>query len=141
MHEKADCILCRISKHEVIAEMLYEDEDIMAILDLFPATRGHMLIIPKAHIATIYDMPVETGKKIMECAIRLCKSIKIGLKPDGLNLIQSNEAAGGQTIDHFHLHIVPRYDNDDVMLKFGHGSQPANKIELTNTAAAIKRAL
>jgi histidine triad (HIT) family protein len=136
-----NCILCKIARHEATAQILYEDEEIMAMLDLFPATKGHTLIIPKAHIATVYDMPIETGKKIMECAIRLCQSINNSLKPTGLNLIQANGESGGQTIDHFHLHIVPRYENDGVILKFGHGSQPADKNELTNTAAAIKRSL
>jgi histidine triad (HIT) family protein len=86
-------------------------------------------------------MPVETGKRIMECALLLCKAVKKGLKPDGLNLIQSNKVAGGQTIDHFHLHIVPRYKDDEVILKFGHGSQPEGKKILSDTAAAIKKAL
>jgi len=135
------CILCRIASHEAEAEILCENEEIMAMLDLYPATEGHTLIIPKAHITTVYDMPIETGKKIMECTVRLCQSIRSGLKPTGLDLIQANGEAGGQTIDHFHLHIVPRYDNDGVILKFGHGSQPVDKNELTKTAAVIKRAL
>lgn len=133
-----DCVLCKIAAHEAAAQVIYEDNEIMAILDLYPATRGHMLVIPKKHIANAYEMPEGTGKRIMECALRLCKAIRRGLNPDGLNLIQANGEAGGQTIDHFHLHIVPRYNNDEVLLKFGHGNQPADGKELSDTAAAIR---
>ena len=141
MQNKANCVLCKIAKHEVDAAIVCENDHIIAILDRFPATRGHVLILPKEHIENIYEMPVETGMEIMRIAISVCNGIKLILRPDGLNLIQANGEAGGQTIDHFHLHIVPRYNNDSVILKFGHGSVPADRNELINTAAAVRRAL
>lgn len=141
MDNNSGCVLCRIASHSIAAEVLYENEEIMAFLDLYPATAGHILVIPKAHIENIYEMTVETGAKLMECAIWFSRAVKKGLHPDGLNLIQSNEVAGGQTIDHFHLHIVPRYMDDKVMLKFGHGSTPEDQEVLAGIAAAIKAAL
>jgi histidine triad (HIT) family protein len=138
MRRITSCILCKISQHQVGSFILYESEHVIAVLDLYPATKGHILVLPKDHIANIYDMPVDTGMEIMKAAILLSNAVKQRLHPDGLNLIQSNGTAGGQTIDHFHLHIVPRYQNDSVVLKFGHGSQPADSEELANIASLIR---
>lgn len=107
-------------------------------MDLYPATPGHLLILPKPHIENIYDMPVEIGALIMETAIVLAKAIKQQLNPAGLNLIQSNGVAAGQDIFHFHLHLVPRYENDLVSLKFGHGKIPADINELRQIAEKIR---
>jgi histidine triad (HIT) family protein len=133
-----DCILCGISSHKAKSHILYESEQVIAVLDLYPATRGHTLILPKYHIPTICGMPLDTGMEIMKTAIDLAKAIKLALHPEGLNLIQANGVAGGQTIDHFHLHIVPRYGNDGVVLRFGHGSQSANSEELAKVASIIR---
>ncbi|MGA9047595.1 MAG: HIT family protein [Dehalococcoidia bacterium] len=138
MKTDRDCILCRISGHEAESHILYESEQVIAMLDLFPATRGHTLVLPKSHVPTIYEMPMDTGMEIMKTAILLAKAIKLALHPEGLNLIQANGKAGGQTIDHFHLHIVPRYRDDGVVLRFGHGSQSANPEELAEVASIIR---
>jgi len=135
------CILCAIARHEADAAILYESDSVIAMLDLYPATRGHTLVLPKNHIRTVFDMPAKTGAEIMKTAILLSNAIQRGLHPDGLNLIQSNGLAGGQTIDHFHLHIVPRYKDDGVVLKFGHGSQAAEPGELSRAAASIRQNL
>jgi histidine triad (HIT) family protein len=117
--------------------VLYESDRVIAVLDLYPATKGHILVLPKDHIANIFDMPTDTGMEIMKAAISLSNTVKEHLHPDGLNLIQSNGTAGGQTIDHFHLHIVPRYKNDGVVLRFGHGSKPADPGELAKLVALL----
>jgi histidine triad (HIT) family protein len=118
--------------------VLYESEHVIAVLDLYPATKGHILVLPRDHIANIFDMPMDTGMEIMKATISLSNAVNQHLHPDGLNLIQSNGTAGGQTIDHFHLHIVPRYKYDGVVLRFGHGSKPADPEELANIAALIR---
>jgi histidine triad (HIT) family protein len=141
MKKDTNCILCDIAKHAVNAAILFENESVIAILDLYPATRGHALILPKKHIPTIYDMPLETGKEIIDSAILLSRAINNSFKPAGLNLIQSNGKAGEQTIDHFHLHIVPRYKNDDVVLKFGHGNVAADQDEIERVAKIIRQVL
>jgi len=136
-----DCLFCRIVRHELKAVVVHEDKDVLVIMDLYPATSGHVLVMPKEHIETIYDMPEDIGARIMTIAISVAKSIKQKLSPTGLNLIQSNEFAAGQTVPHFHLHIVPRYKDDSVLLRFGHGNIPEDVAELNRIASLIKSVL
>jgi histidine triad (HIT) family protein len=136
-----DCPFCRMGRHELDHVAVLEDEDVLAVMDLYPATSGHVLILPKQHIENIYDLPEDLGARIMTTAIRVAKGIKETLSQDGLNLIQANEAAGGQTVSHFHLHIVPRYKGDSVVLQFGHGNTPEKIGELERIASLLKSGL
>jgi histidine triad (HIT) family protein len=136
-----DCLFCRMGKHEADHVQVLEDREVLAILDLYPATPGHMLVMPKKHIETLYEIPVDLGARIMATTIMLAKVIKEKLSPDGLNLIQSNEIKAGQTVAHFHLHIVPRYQGDPVILQFGHGSAPERVAELKRIASLVKSGL
>ena len=86
-------------------------------------------------------MPPDLGARIMTTAIRVAKAIKEKLSPNGLNLVQSNEAAAGQAVPHFHLHIVPRYKGDPVRLRFGHGTIPERVAELERIASLVKSGL
>ncbi len=110
-------------------------------MDLYPATPGHILVLPKQHIENIYTLPYDLGAHIMRVAINISQAVKRQLSPDGLNLIQANELAAGQTIPHFHLHIVPRYKNDAVVLRFGHGNRPAHQDELELLAGKIRSSM
>ena len=136
-----DCPFCKMIKHELTHVVVQEDNDILAIMDLYPATLGHILVLPKEHIETIYTMPVEIGARIMITAMVIAKVIKQKLSPDGLNLIQANETAAGQTVAHFHLHIVPRYKNDAIILCFGHGNMPEKVVELERIASLVRSGL
>lgn len=138
---KKDCPFCRMSKDTSHHVVVFEDKDILVVMDLYPATPGHLLILPKTHIETIYEMPADLAARIMTTAVLMAKAIKEKLSPDGLNLIQSNEAAAGQTIPHFHLHIVPRYKHDSVFLQFGHGKVPEDVDELERIASLLKAIL
>jgi histidine triad (HIT) family protein len=138
---KSDCPFCRMIKEKSDCAVVSEDKDILIIMDLFPATPGHLLILPKRHIETIYEMPADLGARIMTAAVIMAKAIKEKLSPDGLNLIQSNEASAGQAIPHFHLHVVPRYRNDSVFLQFGHGNIPEKINELESIASLLKSAI
>ena len=109
-----DCIFCAIVAGDIPATTVYEDEHVFAFMDIAPANPGHTLVIPKQHYRNIYDMPVEVGSKIMQAAIPIANAIRTALNPDGLNLFQSNEAAGFQTVFHFHLHLIPRWEGDSV---------------------------
>jgi len=135
------CPFCRIVRQELKAVVVHEDNDILVIMDLYPATPGHMLVLPKEHIETLYAMPEDIGARIMITTIAVAKSIKQKLSPIGLNLIQSNELSAGQTVSHFHLHIVPRYKDDSVLLRFGHGNIPEDVTELKRIASVIKSML
>lgn len=136
-----DCPFCKMVRHELNHVMVQEDTDILVIMDLYPATPGHMLVLPKQHIETIYAMPADLGARIMTTAISIAKVIKQKLSPDGTNLIQSNEVAAGQTVPHFHLHIVPRYRGDSVLLRFGHGKISEKIAELERIASLVRSQL
>jgi histidine triad (HIT) family protein len=138
---KRDCLFCKMSKDKLDHVVVLEDKDILVIMDLYPATPGHLLIFPKIHIETIYEMPPELGSHIMTTAILMAKTVKKKLSPDGLNLIQANEDAAGQTVRHFHLHIVPRYKGDPVILRFGHENIPAKINELERISSILKLGL
>ncbi len=136
-----DCPFCKIGRHELEHVQVLEDREVLGIMDLYPATPGHVLVLPKKHIETLYEMPADLGAHIMTSTIRLAEVIKEKLSPDGLNLIQSNDTAAGQTVPHFHLHIVPRYKGDSVMLQFGHGNTPEKVTELERIASLVKSGL
>lgn len=118
----SDCIFCKIAGGEIPAATLYEDQDFRVILDLGPASRGHALILPKEHYANLYEMPEELLGKAASLAKKMGEAMKKALKCDGLNLVQNNGAAAGQTVFHFHIHLIPRYDNDKVGLGWKPGT-------------------
>lgn len=118
----SDCIFCKIAGGEIPAATLYEDDDFRVILDLGPASRGHALILPKQHYANLYEMPDELLGKAMSLAKKMGEAMKKALKCDGLNLVQNNGTAAGQTVFHFHMHLIPRYDNDKVGLGWKPGT-------------------
>ena len=136
-----DCTFCRIVRHDLPAAVLYEDADVVALLDRYPATPGHMLVLPKAHIEDIFTLSSDLGSNIMRVAIALAHAMRRQLSPAGVNLIQANGVAAGQTIPHFHLHLVPRNPDDSVTLQFGHGGQPADSGDLERLAALIRSGL
>lgn len=110
--KKDDCIFCKLANGEIPTNKIYEDENFTVILDLGPATRGHALILPKDHADCLFDLPDETAAKILPLAKKLgCKMVdKLGA--DGLNVIQNNGEVAGQSVMHYHLHLIPRYKND-----------------------------
>jgi histidine triad (HIT) family protein len=120
-----NCIFCKIANGEIPSQSIYEDEDFKVILDLGPATKGHALILPKEHASDLFELPEETAAKAMVLAKKLGKQMKERLQADGLNLIQNNGEAAGQTVHHFHLHLIPRYENDGqhILWKPGEVSQ------------------
>ena len=110
--KKEDCIFCKIANGEIPSKTLYEDGDFRVILDLGPATKGHALILPKAHAANLYELPDELAQKILPLAKKMAVQLKETLQCDGLNLVQNNGEVAGQTVHHFHMHLIPRYKGD-----------------------------
>ena len=110
--KKDDCIFCKIANGEIPSGTIYEDELFRVILDLGPATRGHALILPKDHASDLYELPEETAAGAMKVAKQIALKMKEKLHCDGLNLVQNNGEAAGQTVKHFHLHLIPRYEGD-----------------------------
>lgn len=124
--KKEDCIFCKIANGEIPSRTLYEDKLFRVILDLAPATRGHALILPKEHADNLYDLPGETASAVMILAKKLAFVMRERLSCDGLNLVQNNGEAAGQTVSHFHLHMIPRYINDGQTLGWA-PSEPAEE--------------
>ena len=114
-----NCIFCKIAAGEIPSRKIYEDKDLIAIMDLSPTSKGHSLIIPKEHYTNIYDIDEEIAGKVMKTAKKLATKMTVALNCDGFNLLQNNGETAGQTMFHFHMHLIPRYkDADNNMLKF-----------------------
>lgn len=108
----SDCIFCKIAAGEIPSSTIYEDADFRVILDLGPATKGHALILPKKHFRNIFEMDDATASKVFVLAKKVACAMKETLRCDGLNIVQNNEEIAGQTVFHFHMHIIPRYTGD-----------------------------
>lgn len=111
-----NCIFCKIANGDIPSKEIYEDEDFKVILDLGPATKGHALILPKDHCRNLYELPDELASKVMLLAKKMAVQMTEKLECDGFNLVQNNGGAAGQTVFHFHLHLIPRYEEDGQVL-------------------------
>ena len=111
-----DCIFCAIARGEGPAEIVQEDEHTVAFMDINPWTRGHALVIPRAHSRNIYQVGDEDLARTMAAAKRLATRMRDVLDCDGMNLINSAEPAAWQTVFHFHVHVIPRYEDDPLRL-------------------------
>ncbi len=109
------CIFCKIINGEIPSYKVYEDEVCIAILDISQATYGHTLVIPKNHYTNIFDIDDDVLGHIGNVASKLAKKYQQVLKLEGLNLINNNGAIAGQVVNHYHLHIVPRYEDDNLV--------------------------
>ncbi len=111
-----NCIFCKIAGGEIPSATLYEDEDFRVILDVGPAAKGHMLILPKKHFADICEIPEELAGKAFILAKKMAEKMEKALGCDGINVLQNNHEAAGQTVFHFHIHLIPRYQKDRVSI-------------------------
>ena len=111
-----ECIFCKIAGGEIPSSTVYEDEDFRVILDLGPATKGHALILPKHHYANLYEIPEEMAAYAMVLAKRMAAAMTEALGCDGYNIVQNNGEAAGQTVFHYHVHMIPRHKDDKVGL-------------------------
>lgn len=107
----SNCIFCKLASGEIPTSTIYEDEVFRVILDASPASKGHALIIPKDHYADLYEIDEEVAGKAMKLAKKLAIHMTKALECDGFNLVQNNGEVAGQTVFHFHLHLIPRYKN------------------------------
>ncbi len=134
-----DCIFCKIAKGEIPSVKVFEDERIFAFLDINPVTKGHCLIIPKQHFENVFDLAENVLAEIVKVAKELSKNIKDNLGATGVNLINSSGKSAEQTVFHFHLHVVPRYDDGRVMkIIENFQSEKANINDLQKLAERIK---
>lgn len=116
---EADCIFCKISAGEIPSNTIYEDEEFRVILDLAPASKGHALILPKEHYADIYEIDEDVAGRAMKLAKRMAVHMTEVLGCEGFNILQNNHEVAGQTVFHFHMHLIPRYrdaKNQDILV-------------------------
>ena len=126
-----DCIFCKIANGEIPAATLYEDQDFRVILDLGPASKGQALILPKAHFENLYELPDDLAGKALILAKEVTKKMKKVLNCDGYNVVQNNGTAAGQTVFHFHVHLIPRNENDGVGITWKPGTlKPEDRDEI-----------
>ena len=109
--KKDDCIFCKLSNGDIPTNALYEDDVVKVIFDLNPASKGHVLILPKNHFDDIYSMDDATAAHVFQVAVKVAKAMKETLGCEGLNIVQNNGEIAGQTVFHFHMHLIPRYKN------------------------------
>ena len=134
-----DCIFCSIVSGDIPAIKVYEDDETLSFMDINPGNPGHLLVIPKRHYRNIFDIPTATAGKIMEVGVKLAGVIKDVLNPDGLNLFQSSEAAAFQSVFHFHLHLLPRWEGDSLLLPWK--PKPGDMDEISEVAARLQNHL
>ena len=118
----ANCIFCKIIGGEIPSNTIYEDDEFKVILDASPASKGHALILPKEHYADIYEIDEKTAGHAMQLAKKLAKHMTDVLKCDGFNIVQNNGECAGQTVFHFHMHLIPRYNGDSVGITWTPGT-------------------
>lgn len=111
-----DCVFCNIANGIWNSATVYEDEDFRAVLDIAPVAKGHVLILPKKHMANLYEIDDNVAAKALKLASRIACAQKKALKCDGVNLLQNNEEAAWQSVFHLHIHLIPRYKDDGVVI-------------------------
>lgn len=134
-----NCIFCKIAAGEIPSKTLYEDEMFRVILDLGAASKGHALILPKNHYANLMELDEKTGAGVLPLAGKISRAMMKSLKCNGLNLVQNNGEEAGQTVMHFHLHMIPRYKGGEEVIEWKPGNPTAEELE--ETADVIRGAL
>ena len=118
MERDPDCIFCKIAGGEAPCFKLYEDAATLAFMDINPASEGHCLAVPKAHFADLYAAPPGAVGEVAETARRLARAVNEVVRPDGLNLLQSNGPGAAQSVMHFHIHVLPRRLGDGLVINW-----------------------
>ncbi|WP_238392214.1 HIT family protein [Halorussus amylolyticus] len=132
----SDCVFCSIVAEDSPAYRLYEDEHSLAFLDIEPATRGHALVVPKAHYETVTDMPNALAGAVFQTVHRVAGALESVYRLDGFNVLQANGVAAGQEVFHAHVHVIPRYRDDTVDL--GWSGKPADETIQQEVAATVR---
>lgn len=136
-----NCIFCKIAAGEIPSKTIYEDEQFRVILDISPASKGHALIIPKEHYADIYKLPEDMAGQAMILAKKLALHMTETLNCDGFNIVQNNGETAGQTVFHFHMHLIPRYEQDGNQDKFCWNHLELSQEELEDICQKLSRNL
>ncbi len=131
-----DCIFCRIIRGEVPSFKVHEDERTLAFMDINPANPGHALVVPKIHAATLFDMPEDWLAATVRTAQTVARAINAALGPDGLSIVQANGPGAAQSVQHFHWHVLPRLQGDNLLLNWP--LRPGSMDRIRDVAAEIR---
>ncbi len=131
----SDCLFCKIIDGQIPSLKVYEDEHVFAFMDIMPLTKGHTLLIPKTHCKDLFEMPEDVARNLYAAAPKVANAIKAAFNPVGMNTINNNGAAAGQSVFHYHLHLVPRYDETDGLNVEWNSRQDEFPSELLTTLA------
>ena len=134
-----DCVFCRIVTRQIPATLVYEDADTLAFMDIGQVNPGHVLVAAKAHAENVYALEDAQAAAVFRSVARLARAIRGAFSPEGLSIYQANGKAAGQTVFHFHMHLVPRYENDGMNLTWPLKNPPREKLE--ENAARIRAKL
>lgn len=133
---KDNCVFCKIIDGQIPSTTVYEDQDFKAILDISPANKGHVIVLAKKHAENIFELEDDLAAKVFPVVKKVATAVKKTLNCDGINVLQNNGTAAGQTVFHLHIHIIPRYDDDHEILTWnaksyedGEAAQLAAKIQ------------
>ncbi|MGE4649872.1 MAG: HIT family protein [Myxococcota bacterium] len=137
----ADCIFCAIVAGEAPAQKVYEDERLVAFMDAFPVAEGHLLLVPKRHGKDLFETEVEDLRALIAVSKDMAEAIRLELEPEGIFVCQLNGAAAGQTVFHYHMHLIPRNSGDRVRPGSQHGRVPGDPEALARVAARLAAAL
>lgn len=125
-----NCIFCKIVAGEIGSNTVYEDDNFKAIMDIAPSAMGHVIIVSKNHAEDIFEMSEEDLSKALVVARKVARAVKDATGCDGVNILQNNGVAAGQTVFHYHIHVVPRFDNDEIRIKWDHLSPQMDEISV-----------
>jgi len=134
----SDCIFCQIVQGRADCHRVYEDESVLAFLDIFPVSPGHVLVIPKEHAVDLFDLPEASAEAVARVARRVAYAVEEVLVPDGLMVAQLNREAAGQTVFHYHMHLIPRAAGDSMTM---HARVPGDPDEMAGIASRLVEAL
>jgi len=134
-----DCIFCKIVSGEIPSSKVYEDSQILAFMDAGQVNPGHVLVAVKEYIKNIYELQSDLAAAVFQATTRIAKAAKVSMQPSGMTLLQANEKAGWQTVEHFHIHVLPRHFDDGVT--FTWPAKHPIKEELDRLADRVKEKL
>jgi histidine triad (HIT) family protein len=135
----ADCVFCKIRDGQIPSMKVYEDERTLVIMDINPLNAGHCLVVTRTHAPTIWDADEEDLRATITSAKKVALALRRAVKPDGLNMLQANGAAAFQSVPHFHLHLIPRWNNDGK--GFDWGLVPGDRAQIIEIGERVREAL
>jgi len=135
-----NCIFCKLVAGEIPSYRVFEDDDVVAFMDISPLSRGHLLVVPRAHHATIFDIDPQLYGRVASVAARVAVALREALAPDGLNVMQLNGESANQVVPHLHIHLVPRWDADGLTISKWN-PVPGEMDAIAATAASVRESL